>query len=100
MPEEITNYSDEDCWSDPDQLNHYFYLKDRYGFACAVNFAKRLIKQKEETSEDDETDWIQEDISEEEIWDSSEEEEHGPPVRKKHKIQSPIEEDTEGSATD
>jgi len=100
----MSNYSDEDYWSDPDQLNHYFYLKNRYGYKCAKNFAIRQYstysdeeEEEESNNEYEQNSWLQEEISYEEI----SEEADGPPLRKKHKIQETDEEENEeGSATD
>jgi len=99
MPCDFANYSDEEYWSDPDQLSHYFYLKDKYGYKCAKEFAIKSKYFNEETEEEqDVQDWNEEEISYEEISDS--EEEYGPPLRKKHKIQETDSEDEEGCTTD
>lgn len=105
MPCDLANYSDEDYWSDPDQLSHYTYLKNKYGYKCAKDFAKKIKNyyfdteaEEEQTLEDVQESWLQEEISFEEISES--EEEYGPPIRKKRKISSCSEEDEEGSATD
>lgn len=102
MPCVPDNYSDEDYWSDPDQLSHYTYLKNKYGYKCAKEFAikSRYFDQEpqETDTENDEENWLEEEISYEEISDS--EEEYGPPIRKKRKISSCSSEDEEGCATD
>lgn len=100
MPNELANFSDEEYWSDPDQLSHYFYLKNKYGYVCAKEFAvkSKYFDQEPEEEIENVQDGIQEEISDQEI--SSSEEEYGPPLRKKYKIQETDSEDEEGYSTD
>lgn len=113
-------YSDEEYWSDPDQLVHYSYIKGRYGYQAALDFKQKVDSvrslrdllhssvqqfidtEAEETvttdsEEDAETNWIQEEIS----YETSEDDDVVA-VRKKYKIQetSCEESEEEGSSTD
>lgn len=83
----MESYSDEDCWSDPDQQQFYIYLREKYGVTRANQFAYKTFHEEEEEEEDvSEELFSEEEVSSEEVStedDELSEEIVSPPFKKR-----------------